>query len=871
MRIGWWRRIVGAAVVLAIGVACGVAFALMPAAGEPPGIELVGKVPANPQLVKATIVDTSRHQLLMLSNDAATGGAPINVTTIDGDTLAVVRTLSIPDYKLPGGSASTPVPYAWDQASRRLYLGVLKPPAGAAFLPLSADTLVTLEAGERVVGSPLPLDPATFSPGVSFFGMSYSAAAGRLYVEGAVIGGSAGATAVQVNEVNPSTAKPTWSAPYTVPSCETPVATTAQAAVARPNGQAVVYLGCGSGNIQYSYSEPGLPAMAKVDFTDPQIPTTTLYPVPGSYATGDSLYDAEGGRFIMVSQGLGQPTQAVWVFDIAHGTFLGNISAGNAAVSRPALSATGGRLYVPVSGALLIASDRGLKIGQATSYPWPGLNSVAASMPFNRTIVAHVNASYYAYRVNADPYVAPPIPDPDAATVDFPEGPTAPSSFGGDAKAFGMRVHQVGGLHSAQQNSTAFGPYFNSDLFALTKSLANSFGGPAGVAVFPFNDNDRDIYASRIGATRLSLQEASASAVTADADPYTQGDYRVASGSNTSWPYEKDFAHCADFGKAETGVATAAETKCDRAGGTVTANVSNGTPTSVASNEAPFGTGQSSASASIVRDAKSGVVVDTIATAKDVNIGPAHFGEIVSVAHATAHGRPGTAHASYTRQFKNVSLGDFACTDQCDPREVANQLGAALGSRFQVELPGDDTLGTARGARGQAFRDAWQHQQDVALNNQAETEVQVPALRVIYYNDNSTRSRVIFEWAGTFADANYRIYRVPQADVDLEDVTAGSALGGSGDDLAALGTITYLSDGTILTIDPAAGPGTPYAVLQYAAHDARQGLLLGHALRLLFTGRRAVILSSLLWGLLLTPAFLAGRRRYLLRTIGDTQ
>jgi hypothetical protein len=161
---------------------------------------------------------------------------------------------------------------------------------------------------------------------------------------------------------------------------------------------------------------------------------------------------------------------------------------------------------------------------------------------------------------------------------------------------------------------------------------------------------------------------------------------------------------------------------------------------------------------------------------------------------------------------------------------------------------------TPKGAAGSAIRDRWQHQQDFVFNGQDEIEQQIAALRVTWVNDNAARSRVIAEFAATQADSQYFVTPVtgPSAngDTSLADLFAGSSLLNS--DLTAGGS------GGRPAIAGSRGRGGSTLLKR-----------LGQGLKFLFTGRGHTLLNILLWSLLGLPVFLATRRRYLLRLIGE--
>jgi hypothetical protein len=783
-----------------------------------------------------------------------------------------VTTLSLAPYTDGGQVTGMPLVYAWSPGQARLYLLVY----ATNDLGRQSPHLAVIDPAAPRVESVKPITP--FSPGIVAQGMSYDAADNLLYILGQDPSGLIGTHTLQVAEIDVARAAANWPAPYTVgAACQKAVGTGYQAAIHRPRGGTKVFFGCGTGNLIFS-REPGLPGVAAVDVADPANIKTKVFPVSGSFASGESLYEDGANRLLLMSAGGGVPGQAAWIFDEVHEVVVGVVAAGNLNLKGSGVDAVGGRLFVAIDDTLLVSTDRGLKIPQATEVRLPGiLGGAITPVQFARRVVLRVQGQdtkphTYLFEHDFPDYVEPPPGDPDATTVDVAEaaGRTG-ATFGGDAKAFGARVHQVAGVNGVLQNVIAL----NQDYWANT-------GGQAGA-----NDGDRNAWFARTIRARLGEGEGSASAVNTDADANTRADYTrdyskikppvtTSSTSSTSsttsivdpaqkWPYTT--AGCADFGTAPgTGTAPEAKVACDAAKAHVDVIVAHAHDSVLPANTsgaAPLASfGGSASQAALDRDSKLGMVVDTTAEARDVVIaGVARIGKITSHARSAAKGRPGTSTATYERTFQNVSMPGFACSTQCDPEAVVNALNAVLPSTIVAELPSYDLIRTPRGARGAALRDPWQHQQDITLNNDGETDLETPALRVTYHGDNAVRSRLIVEFAASQANSTYSIYPLPNFTDDgfgggseLAELFAGSGIPGLD---------------SVLTDEPGAqaggGSGRPRV-----GSGASLGRRLAHGLRVLLTGRRALPLNVLLWTLLSLPVFLIGRRRHLLRLIRES-
>jgi hypothetical protein len=846
-----------AAVALVIGGSSGAS------AAEPASdLQLLGRLPAASGT--DVFVDEPTHRIIIFSV-GLDGVATIKI--VNGDTFQVVEEKKL-DFTI-GYQGYAPATWTWDSRSRRLYLI-----GYATSLDYAGSTnpmLKVLDASMNVVAT----HPLTaFQPGVSIVGMSYFAPTNRLELVAQVSDPLhlLGTQNVQVNEVDPSTGAGTLPSAYSVPSCEKAVGDHVQAAVVRSTVEPVIFVGCGTGNV-IVLGQPGVPGVAAVNIANPAAPTSTLYPLAGDYAQGESVYDAQARRFVMLASGPNVSVQSARIFDMDRRVFLGTVGAGNSNVYATAVDPVGGRLYVSVEGALMVGSHEGMSIPQAQRYviPQPAYGPIVP-IRFNHSLLIMTASDplvFNIYRNPANDYVTPADANPDAATTGGPEVPGKTDvNFSGDGRAFGSRVLEIAGVNGALQNIYNF----QGDYWTYDPTLTGR-GKPAGL-----NDGDRDLYFARVNRAFLSQNEASATAISMDGDANTRSDWDTATkppnladptkpspAPGQPWPSKP--SACVDNGagtQKDTSDETA--TACDKKDATVSVTAIHEKDTTVSGGGSDLlKIGSSSSRISLGRDPKGGMITTTTAEAKNVVIGGvASFGDITSVATARSHGQRGTAAADYKRTFENVTIGTFHC-DQCDPQTVVTQANAALGSKFLFELPLEEKIATPGGVLGAAQRDRWQHQQDHVIIDQPLTETQIPALRVTYVNDNKQTSRLVLEFAASQSDASYAIYKVDDSSFDAGDEAAVPADDASGSlDVAAAPTDDSGSLGST------AGPAQED---QPSSDDGnviqRFVRRLGHGLRLLLTGKHHTLLNLLLWTLLATPVFLATRRRYLLQLIGE--
>jgi hypothetical protein len=763
--------------------------------------------------------------------------------------------------------------HAWDEKRGRLFF-VSYPSANEGLVGANP-SLLTIDRNGDVLGA-RPISP--FPPSVKITGIGYSRAVDRLYVIGqgqADPTNLVGTYTVMVNELDPTTGSPTWPRAHAIPGCQRSIGFNSAAAIMRNRQNGKLYFGCGTGNLIVS-PQPGLPAVAEMDIRDPAAPTVKLHPVAGSYAAGESIADEEGGKFILLSAGANQPVQAAWIFDQAHGVFSGVVSAGNINVLMGSVEPTSGHLFVAISGALLVGTDRFMKVPQALKQALPELTTSKAmgvvSIPWARLLLIPMFQSgtakdyYRLFRAELPDYVESPADDPDRATIDAPEAPgQVEADFAGDAQAYGLRIHEVNGLNGAMQNAVAsqtnWWTYLNAQIGTANAALGPARDQGAPPMYWP-NDGSRDAYFGRVNKVHLGQGEATATAIEGDRDAVTEADYTQATGQK--WPYE--FATCVDFG--------AGESEATRNGATVTCDQDRHLAEAVANHESSGGgeetvaVGGAGGVTTLTRKRGQPLKVVARAEARDVDIaGVVHFGRIRSESVAEAGGRPGTAKASYTRAFEEVTMPGFSCSTECDEQQVVDHMNALLGIKLRAELPAAQVLATPKGARADASREPWQHQQDIVINDQAESEVQVPALRLTFLNDNAQRSRLVFEFGATDATAEFRLFSLGAGSDGLGPTFAGSAFGdpeasgGSSFDAGVVAGFGAGALGSAEAIDasrPSSGPG---------------GLLrrLGRGLALALLGRDHTVLNALLWALLATPVFLSARRRYLLRLVGAVQ
>lgn len=727
--------------------------AASPAAAESSEFPVAGtlRVPTTATVV----VDTPARRLLTIRGEST---LPLAVSAHDGDSLRHLRTVEF-SYFNQGFSTGRPTVFAFDERARRLHLVAYRTVAEqlAAQNPL----LVTIDVDRFTVAHERPLARVA-PPGFRIFGMSLDGS--RLLVvaqkvAGAVIADAPRVFGVIVSEIDPGSgdvggAPAVTAGPIQVRGCQAVISSQSQAVIVRDRG--VFYLGCAT-STAIVFPLPGVPAVVAVPERDPNAAELSF--LPGSYSLGDMYYDPSGRRLLLVGSAPERPAQAVWIFDLKRRVFLGQIAAGDLNLKAAGVDPTTGRVYVGITdaegdGSLMVSSDRGLEIPQAVAFPAKPAFGVITPVPFSRMVLVPHQAGdtplYRAYRDRLPASAIVPGEPIDYGALDRRSSDEPQYSAG--AQAFGVRVHEIGGVNGAGQN--AF-PNRNVDYWQAPMrsvgDVARRVPDERPAKATELSDGDRMIDYARIADTHLSEADASASAVSTAADEATDADHNRLRGGALS----TRTAACRDFGDgASSDSASGSTVSCGLNAARVEARSESEAFAFAPEEGAPLlRVGAANTSATLERTANGEMVVRVRAEARDIVSGDTVIGLAVSEAVVRAAGRRGGAQATYTRSFENVRAGTFSCSDQCPAHEVLRMLSATLGAQVRVEMPAEEKVATGGGAHAHALRDIWEHQQDVVTNNQPVTESQIPALRFSYIGDNAAASRVIVELAAAGADA----------------------------------------------------------------------------------------------------------------------
>ncbi|MGH2829380.1 MAG: hypothetical protein ACRDJM_02740, partial [Actinomycetota bacterium] len=661
----------------------------------------------NAGIQDAFAVDASHRRLIAIRGET---GVPLHLTFYDATRFRPVRSIEFPGYFNQGFATGKPTVFALDDARRLLYVVAyrsVQEQANTIRPLLLAIDIDRLSVVERTLDT-------LFPGGIRPLGIRLTPAGSLLIVGQAtpnvVLSDAPRATGVIAAEIDPSRAGTAGSpqvvwGPVPVRGCQALITSRSQSVIVR-SGR-TIFLGCGT-STALVVPLPGVPAVIALPMDEPSNVTASF--LPGSYAFGDLYVDEPSRRLLLVGSAPGRPAQAVWVFDMDRRLFLGQVAAGDLNVLASGVHPSTGRLYVAISdqqgaGAVLVGSDRGLEIAQAISVPARPISGVITPLPFSNHVIVptegRAGPQYAVYRdLIPATAIAPGIPL-DYSVIDRTK--TETPQFSAGAQAFGIRVHELGGVNGVGQNVVP-----NSNI---------NYWGQAGTAT-ELRDGDRDFAFARVGTAHLSDADAAASAVSSLADENTDHDHQRLTGTNLSVPE----ASCRDFGSGDTRDQTeGAEVSCAQRSGVVKATASW---SRVRNEVVTIGWARSTTE---LRTVGSGVSAVARSEAHDIVIGGvATIGSLTTQALAKASGTERRAIASYTRTIRNVNAGTFSCADECNLQAALAAITAAVGAQIRVEFPAEEVHKTPKGGHAHALRERWEHQQDIVINNQPVTEHQVP-------------------------------------------------------------------------------------------------------------------------------------------------
>lgn len=570
-----------------------------------------------------------------------------------------------------------------------------------------------------------------------------------------------------------------WATP--LPECQQALYSLGLGAlIARSAKEPVLHLACVTGGSGAGDAFPGQAGLIRVTVDPKAGPQDAFnfvrefFPISGSYFSGSNrgiaAFDPGTGRFFL--QSLARTTPGAWVFDGRLSAWVGFVTAPNASNYWGGLNPGTGKFYMgspttgDTEGYLTVTDGRATPIPQGSVVKFSVSGFISTDPKTNRLFVPSLDPNdpgYFHWTVLRDDTPrGEPLrpPNYDALTSDVEETDETVSNFSGGANGFGARAVAVGGY----------------------RGLLN-FAGEI-VSLSQLRSGDRGLTAARVPSLDLRPIGASATAQALIPDSSTEAELKE-SPAGFEWPWTP--ASCLDgSGTAVEGSGEGsggeAVVHCDLAKSSVTARAA------FAGVSGPgFSVGRSTFTTEARRDDKLGVVTTSVATASGIELAPpaggsVTIGDVVATAQTSAHGRPKTAKAAWSRTLSGVVLRDAEgevvqqageCTttleeDQCGP--LLKQINDVLKTKMRVDLFEPDVVKTPGGAfagvqqtDGQFFNARTVNGQGTSFTSEGGSRA-VPALQVTVYNDSVERSRLLVQLAAIQTNAIYTI--APKAEYE---------------------------------------------------------------------------------------------------------
>jgi hypothetical protein len=644
------------------------------------------------------------------------------------------------------------------------------------------------------------------APGIQPVGLTYSPADKRIYVVGQLTGHNA-------NDFDPTGARVVtpaaavaldsrvksieWIRP--IAECQELMNTFGEGTlVARSQHQAALYFACtrpgekpGQSGVVRLWIKPKADQSAANDFP------VDFFPVSGNYASGSGIsgvaaFDYASERFYLLSQSVDTP--GAWVLDGRLSAWVGFIGAGDSFDRGLGLDQGNGHVYIKSGhdGKLIVADGRATPVPQGVKVAYdPHEGTYPVDPVTHRAFVwtevqekglaPHGEIGVLLDRTPQADSLQPP--DYDGLTQDVAEGPGVATDFSGDTNGFGVRGVLVGGLGGV---------------------LSGIGLGDADTA--NVRKGDRGLTAARLPSLDLRPVGASGTAQPLVSDTNTEAELDEA--GVTEWPWPP--ASCLDGNGQSVGTTTSgpggqASVSCDlakaRAEGSALFQGFDAQGISVAS---------SSLQSRIYRDPKRGLVTESVSSARGVELSApsgasVSIGEIRATATTVAHGRPGSAKATWERVLSEVQVLDekgkpveqighcSSSAEQDDCQALVDEINKLLHMKVQLSLPQAQVIATPKGAFAgvqQSDGDYYNGQTALGQGSTFAAEAAsraVPALQAVVYNDSAEKSRSVVQFAALQASSIYTNRKesapVPPTDPTGDDnlpATNGSSAGTAG-------------------------------------------------------------------------------------------
>jgi hypothetical protein len=507
-------------------------------------------------------------------------------------------------------------------------------------------------------------------------------------------------------------------------------------------------------------------------------------------------------------------------FDVAHTAYIGaaTINSAVAASGGFAMAVGGGRLYAVGPGGVFVADAGSTPVDPGLIYPAFSCQADDAVVDgsTHRLFVTPDSSckSYKNQQVVLDDQsdvVGATAPDPDLNTHDIAERPgVTQTTFSGRAVGIAVRARMIGGVTDLEDGAT-YGNYSSNvgstnpndnptitpEQLALVMRIA-----PNSRPVLARDFSNREIDLGDISATDLDNVQANAAAVAGALDDTSAS--AVSEGTNVanppvqatkpspgatpapplvpgqSVPFKQ--AACSApqtpdgtsaYQPAPGMAADSSHVTCSLGSSVTGSTAFYALGLDTGSGDPLVGAGSGLVTTSVTKDPQLGVVATVTSVVRGLAVGPVLIDAVTTSITCVAHGRPGTAHCTFSRSIAGVSNGgnpvqpgscsetDSGSTGAGACQSLIAELNTLTPGKLVFSAPEPDASpdylgGSPRGAQAVAQRDRYQELEDSLLNN--DDLYTVPGLTVLYVNDTATApSRVELQVAGGQAEAHYGI------------------------------------------------------------------------------------------------------------------
>ena len=618
--------------------------------------------------------------------------------------------------------------------------------------------------------------------------------------------------------------------------------------------QEALYFGCGNTGIA-AKNAPVVRGAARLVLRPGATPNSTtpsdpeFYPTPGGFSAADSFFDPVSGRLLFTTLSAG--INSVVFFDSLTNSYVGSFGAGGNTLQGGGLDPVSGRFYGASADSrtgLLVTDVRATPARQGYAFPQystldgkgPVAHAVVTDPVTGLVMLKYSGDAGFAVMQDTIPWYAPlEEDDPDRSTIDVPEDPARTTAlFSAAAQGYGSRHRQIGGIAAPLEN----------------------YAG-AGSLPYPVGPGTRELRTSYLNGLTVSNGEAGASVITADRDRQNTSADSSKLPQGDPWPYEP--VHCVDFGTEPSSAREGTSSvRCEAASVRAEAETLYDR-----GNAGGVEVSRSSLRAAVRRDSVKGALSTVNVRAEGISVlgGVLQIGDVTATAQAVAKGRPGTAKGTWTRTVSNVSLGgELLCEKDCDTEELAKRVNSQLVGRVRIDFPKPDPTfftGSPGGYQALVRRAPFEQFQEQAFNGQPPDRIEVPAMVVTVFQDDTRAGRTIVELAATEAEARYGIAL-------LGDDGSGGGGGGGGDASAtggAFGHLNSLPDGSpVFGLDPTA-PAVAGRIGGLGSPAGDIGGDLASAGGILWNGLKGMLDLLPVWAVLLLPVYLSARRWLLLQ------